>query len=64
MNLKTITSAEYGETVSEAEAMQLTGYKRTTLYLKRRDGLVRWTPALSGRKIRYNYSDLLKLIGC
>ena len=50
-------------TLTESEAKAFTGYGRTRLYQFRRQGLIRWTAALSGRKIRYNKEDLERLIG-
>jgi len=49
--------------ITEAEAMELTGYKRTALYHFRVKSLIRWTAAISGRKIRYHKGDLLKILG-
>lgn len=49
--------------ITEKEAQELTGYKRTTLYKYRIKGLVEWTAAVSGHKIRYSKKDLLKLMG-
>lgn len=49
--------------LTEKEAQQLTGYKRTTLYKCRLSGSVEWTAGTSGRKVRYNKKDLLKLMG-
>ncbi len=49
--------------ITEAEAIALTGYARTSLYLFRKQGIVRWIAAVSGRKPRYHKGDLLKLIG-
>ncbi len=52
-----------GDYITEPEAMALTGYKRTRLYQFRMTGLVKWTAAISGRKVRYHRGDLLKIMG-
>jgi ribosomal protein L13 len=49
--------------IPEAEAMSLTGLKRTSLYLYRKSGEIRWTSRKTGRGIRYHKADLEKFIG-
>jgi hypothetical protein len=49
------------EFITEKEAQELTGLKRTRLYKIRKDYLIRWKASPSGRKIQYHKGDLLKL---
>lgn len=60
---KTKTNAIPGAYIPEKEAMELTGYKRTTLYLLRKSDDIRWTAAKTGRRVRYHKRDLEKYIG-
>jgi hypothetical protein len=48
--------------VTQTEAEQLTGLKRTSLYYYRIEGFIAWTKGQS-RKILYYKPDLYKLIG-
>ena len=53
---------EANEMIKEKEAMILTGLSRTTLYLHRKNGLIRFKTNPKGRVIKYNVKDLLKFI--
>lgn len=53
---------EANEMILEKEAMTLTGYSRSALYIYRKSGLVRWKSNVKGRKVRYNIKDLKKMI--
>lgn len=45
------------------EAAELSGYSIVTLNRLRYNGLIKWTAARSGRKVRYHKDSLLKYLG-
>ena len=49
--------------INEQEAIKLTGYSRTTLWLFRKQGIITWTSSITGRKILYHKESLLKVMG-